>query len=143
MQNAKEAAIRAGYSRLIADRTASKLLGRRDIVNYIENLHIGLKRDQIIDLAVTALKRIAFYRPNDVVFLALKSSELTEKQIEELDLFQLSELKKLKDGGFEVKFSDRSKAIDSLITLADKIGDDNDADDFLKALTSNAGELDG
>lgn len=143
MQNAKEAAIRAGYSRLIADRTASKLLGRRDIVNYIENLHIGLKRDQIIDLAVTALKRIAFYRPNDVVFLALKSSELTEKQIEELDLFQLSELKKLKDGGFEVKFSDRSKAIDLLITLADKIGDDNDADDFLKALTSNAGELDG
>ncbi|MDE5852970.1 MAG: terminase small subunit [Oscillospiraceae bacterium] len=143
MQNAKEAAIRAGYSRLIADRTASKLLGRKDIVNYIENLHIGLKRDQIIDLAVTALKRIAFYRPNDVVFLALKSSELTEKQIEELDLFQLSELKKLKDGGFEVKFSDRSKAIDLLITLADKIGDDNDADDFLKALTSNAGELDG
>ncbi len=143
MQNAKEAAIRAGYSRLIADRTASKLLGRKDIVNYIENLHIGLKRDQIIDLAVTALKRIAFYRPNDVVFLALKSSELTEKQIEELDLFQLSELKKLKDGGFEVKFSDRSKAIDSLITLADKIGDDNDADDFLKALTSHTGELDG
>lgn len=138
LQNAKEAAIKAGYSRFIAEKTAQKLLVREDIKECLDKMKSGFKKDQIFNLTITALKRIIFYRPNDVLVLALKSQELSEKQIENLDLFQISEIKKLKDGGFEFKFADRVKAIDSLISLIDKIGDDSDVNDFLKALSSTS-----
>ena len=91
-------------------------------------------------MAIIALKRLIFCRPNDVLILALKSQELNENQIEKLDLFQISEIKKLKDGGFEFKFTDRIKAIDCLMSLIDKMSDKSGVDDFLKALSLEDGE---
>ena len=139
-QNPKEAAIKAGYSNASAEQTAQKLLSRKDINEYLEKIKIDLKKDQILGLAITALKRLIFCRPNDVLILALKSQDLSESQIENLDLFQISEIKKLKDGGFEFKFTDRIKAIDCLISLMDKMEDDSGAENFFRALALEDGE---
>ena len=139
-QNPKEAAIKAGYSSSSAEKTAQQLLYRQDINEYLKKIKTDLKKDQIISLAITALKRLIFYRPNDVLILALKSQELSENQIENLDLFQISEIKKLKDGGFEFKFTDRIKAIECLISLLDKMDDDSGAENFFKALALEDGE---
>ena len=139
-QNPKEAAIKAGYSSSSAEKTAQQLLYRLDINEKKKKIKTDLKKDQIISLAITALKRLIFYRPNDVLILALKSQELSENQIENLDLFQISEIKKLKDGGFEFKFTDRIKAIECLISLLDKMDDDSGAENFFKALALEDGE---
>ena len=139
-QNPKEAAIKAGYSSSTAEKTAQQLLYRQDINEYLEKIKTDLKKDQILSLAITALKRLIFCRPNDVLILALKSQDLSENQIENLDLFQISEIKKLKDGGFEFKFTDRIKAIECLISLLDKMDDDSGAENFFRALALEDGE---
>ena len=139
-QNPKEAAIKAGYSSLVAEKTAQKLLSKKDINEYLEKIKIDFKKDQILNLAILALKRLIFCRPNDVLILALKSQELNENQIEKLDLFQISEIKKLKDGGFEFKFTDRVKAIDCLTSLIEKMGEKSSLDDFFRALSLKDGE---
>lgn len=139
-QNPKEAAIKAGYSSLAAEKTAQKLLSKQDINEYLEKIKIDFKKDQILNLAILALKRLIFCRPNDVLILALKSQELNENQIEKLDLFQISEIKKLKDGGFEFKFTDRVKAIDCLTSLIEKMGEKSSLDDFFRALSLKDGE---
>ena len=139
-QNPKEAAIKAGYSSSAAEKTAQQLLARQDINEYLEKIKTDLKKDQILSLVITALKRLIFCRPNDVLILALKSQDLSETQIENLDLFQISEIKKLKDGGFEFKFTDRIKAIECLISLVDKMDDDSGAENFFRALALKDGE---
>ena len=67
-----------------------------------------LGREQILE----ALGRIALSSPNDAVTLAMEGKDC---YVKDLDLWGVSELKVAGNGGVEIKFADRVKAISLLL----------------------------
>lgn len=65
------------------------------------------------------LRRLAFGEITDAVTLLYESEENIISKLPQLDLFNVSEIKRPKGGGMEIKFFDRLKAIDKLRELAD------------------------
>ena len=60
------------------------------------------------------LKRLAFGEIKDAIYLLFANeSEIAEK-LPSLDLFNISEIKRPKGGGMEIKFFDRIKAVEKL-----------------------------
>ena len=70
-----------------------------------------LDREAILE----ALGKIALSRPNDAIALALAPQE---QYVPGLDLWGVSEFKVSGNGGVEVKFADRVKAISLLLECA-------------------------
>lgn len=79
-------------------------------------------------------KKIAFGDISDAVLLAFSDGESGE-DFSKLDLFTVSELKRPKGGGLEVKFFDRIKALQCLGELAAEETDDTS---FFEALEKSA-----
>ena len=65
--------------------------------------------------AIDGLRRLAFCKINDAVKILLAVHDFDAGLIAKLDLFPVSEIKKSKDGGLEIKFYDRLKAFEMLI----------------------------
>jgi hypothetical protein len=61
---------------------------------------------------------------------------MSAEEIEKLDLFNVSDIKRPKGGGLEIKFFDRLKALERL----EKIGgyDEGEQSSFVKALSDGA-----
>ena len=138
--NPKEAALRAGYSPKMAEKAAYKLLTRSEISAEIEEHLHSTRQGRLLEQAVTGLLRLAFGNTNDAALLALTHSELDQDAIEALDLYSIAELKKHRDGGFEVKFADRLKAIEALVSIARQLQPQEDTAGFLEALMGCAEE---
>lgn len=64
------------------------------------------------------LRRLAFGEITDAVTLLYESEENIIAKLPSLDLFNVSEIKRPKGGGMEIKFFDRLKAIDKLRELS-------------------------
>lgn len=137
-QNPQEAAIKAGYSKINAQKKAHKLLNKPEIQEELKKLKNELDNNQLTNWAIVILKRIIFCTPNDTINLALTHENLTEQQIEKLNLFQISEIKKLKDGTLEIKFIDKLKAVACLMEIANNFKNSNTANNLLTALTQNS-----
>ena len=60
------------------------------------------------------LSRLAFGEISDAVSLLYMSDEEALKRLPELNLFNVSEIKRPKGGGMEIKFFDRIKACEKL-----------------------------
>ena len=82
------------------------------------------------------LEKLCFGKPNDIVKLVLYNDSLTQYQLARLDLTAVSEIKKGKDGAFEIKLIDRIKALEYWESL-ETLGSDG-AESFLKALGDSA-----
>ena len=111
--NPREAAFRAGY-KLFPEKKALQLLRSSAVRKRIEELkaeQTGAKED-----FKTGLRRIAFGSVADAVKLML-AENVTEQEIEGLDLFNVAEIKRPKGGGMEIKFFDRFKALERLSQL--------------------------
>ncbi len=65
---------------------------------------------------IQALERLAFGKITDAIKL-LFCDELNTRMLNRLDLFPVSEIKRLKGGGMEIKFYDRLKALQYLQEL--------------------------
>lgn len=63
------------------------------------------------------LRHLAFGEIHDAVSLLFESEERILQRLPELDLFNVSEIKRVKGGGMEIKFFDRLKALDRLESL--------------------------
>ena len=111
--NPREAAFRAGY-KLFPDKKALALLESEEIQSRIRQ--IREKRFSEKDDFKAGLRRIAFGSIADAVKLMLADS-ITDREIEGLDLFGISEIKRQKGGGMEIKFFDRLKALEKLSQL--------------------------
>ena len=85
------------------------------------------------------LARLAFGSVNDAVSLIF-SDQPTPYAIAHSDLFNISDIKRVKGGGVEVKFFDRQKALEKLLELDDKLQSDSKADDFLSAVCRTSDE---
>lgn len=130
-RNAEESAIASGISPLKAKIEGLKMLSRKSVKNAVERKDTDTK---ISDEEITAgLERLAFGRTNDAVSLAF-SEEVTPHQLMKADLFNVSEIKKVKGGGVEIKFFDRQKALERLWDYKEKIHSRGNAMALVEAL---------
>ena len=120
--NGREACARSGYN--FPEKTSAKLLKRKEILSYINKLS-KLKNKTSADVKAGYM-RLAFGCISDAVsLLFLPEEEITKEKIEKLDLFNVSEIKKQKGGGLEIKFFDRLKALKELSELYEKDTEEN------------------
>lgn len=131
---ARGSAARAGYC-VAPRRSAEKLLAREDIRTEISRL----EKAAVAPSVEKGLKRLAFGSVADAMKLMLCEETLSPQDIEKLDLFNVSEIKRPKGGGLEIKFFDRLKALERLEKLG--AGEDTVQSSFVQALSDGAKQL--
>lgn len=132
---ARGSAARAGYC-VAPRRSAEKLLAREDIRTEISRLE---KAAAVAPSVEKGLKRLAFGSVADAMKLMLCEETLSPQDIEKLDLFNVSEIKRPKGGGLEIKLFDRLKALERLEKLG--AGEDTVQSSFVQALSDGAKQL--
>jgi hypothetical protein len=83
------------------------------------------------------LRRLAFGEIQDAVSLLFESEENILHTLPKLDLFNVSEIKRVKGGGMEIKFFDRLKALDKLSQVVNS-NESMSASSFYDALEKSA-----
>lgn len=83
------------------------------------------------------VEKLAVSRVNDAVRLAYLTSE-DMGQLEELDLTPVTEFKRNKDGGVEIKFVDRLAALQWLL---EQQGGSPEADELRRAIAAGGAEV--
>ena len=101
--------MKSGY--MFPERSALRLLRRTDIAQEIARIDKQRETTQN-DIAI-GYQRLAFGCISDAVCL-LFSDEVSREEIEKMDLFNISEIKRKKGGDIEIKFFDRLKALEKL-----------------------------
>lgn len=112
--NIKDAAIDAGIEPSRAGRDGLRLFARPSVRKQIEKERGDIYANGS-DIRA-GLERLAYGRVNDAAALVF-ADEPDADMIARADLFNVSELKKVKGGGVEVKFFDRQKALERLCEL--------------------------
>lgn len=127
--NVYEAAIFAGASRAAAAFEGLKLFFTKSVRRKITEAK--LEKEECA--AEQALRRIAFGRINDAVNLVF-ADEVTPEMIEQADLYCVSEIKRIKGGGVEIKFFDRQKAAERLIDIENERSGAANAENLISAI---------
>jgi phage terminase small subunit len=132
--SAEEAAARAGFPRESALTEGIELLKTEECRQLIAQL-----REVLSDSGSVAagLKRLAFGSCSDAVYLVFADELPPAGVIEKLDLFNVSEIKRVKGGGVEVKLFDRLKALEKLFELETAFNDRGKAESLIRALTGD------
>lgn len=131
--DARGCAARAGY--IVAPRrSAARLLAREEI--RAEITRIEKEKKATAALVEKGLRRLAFGSVTDALKLMLSEENLTAEEIEKLDLFNVSDIKRPKGGGLEIKFFDRLKALERLEKLGS--GEEDTQSSFVQALSEGA-----
>lgn len=91
-------------------------------------------------LVRAGLERLAFGAANDAALLVCAEELPAPVQLAQLDLYNVSELKRIKGGGLEVKFFDRQRALERLYDLAAGADSAQAAQALLTALQGNPQE---
>ncbi|MCI1268350.1 MAG: terminase small subunit [Ruminococcus sp.] len=84
---------------------------------------------------MSGFNRLAFGSPNDAVYLVFSDELPPADIISKLDLFNVSEIKRLKGGGVEVKLFDRQKALEKMLDCLCSADNSSSAASLLNALT--------
>lgn len=113
--NVRISAVMAGYG-TNPEQVGLHLLLRSDITDRI-NKYRKAKLNLLDNLAVVGYERLAFGSIADCIQLLYMDKPEDVSKIEQMDLFMISEIKKPKDGSMEIKFFDRSKALEKLVEL--------------------------
>ena len=101
--------MKSGY--MFPEKSAIKLLRRQDIAQEIARIDKQREATQK-DISI-GYQRLAFGCISDAVKL-LFSDEISPEEIEKMDLFSISEIKRKKGGDIEIKFFDGLKALEKL-----------------------------
>ncbi len=136
--NLREAASRAGF-RIFPERAGLKILQKEAAVSEIKRLKSKMELSSVD--AASGLKRVAFGSVTDAVKL-LFAEDITDEQLETLDLFSISEIKRPKGGGMEIKFFDRVKALEKLSEISSN-QEDAPVQSFYDAIIKGADALNG
>lgn len=130
--NIFEAAIKAGFSQQTALAEGIRILSQSKYKKLVSKL--SGEKMQSKELISTGLERLAFGSSNDAAFLVFSEENITPERIASLDLFNVSEIKKVKGGGVEVKFFDRQKAMEKIYDYASGDNTENAASNLIEAL---------
>lgn len=133
-RNPKEAAALLGARKPL--ETGLKMMNDREVIAEIERI---CKRKRPIGEAAQGLRRIAFGSVADAIKL-LRDWDTIEN-IDELDLFSVSEIKFSKSGGMEIKFFDRIKALEKLAFLDNEGDSQTPVAPFIEAVHEGAKRL--
>lgn len=131
----RRSAFEAGY-RILPNKSALKLLEKQKVRDYLDS--ILNNQEGFCGEVEAGFRRLAFGSSADAVKL-LFADDLTDEQIESLDLFNVSDIKKPKGGGIEIKFFDRLKALEMLSGVSSLNPDG--ALPFYKALEKSVCEI--
>lgn len=131
--DARGCAARAGFS-VMPQRTAAKLLARDDVRAEISRLE--KEKKSAASCVEKGLMRLAFGSVADAMKLMLCEETMSAEEIEKLDLFNVSDIKRPKGGGLEIKFFDRLKALERLEKLGGE--EENTQSSFVQALAEGA-----
>ena len=71
-------------------------------------------KDDIKEYVKNGLLRLATGQSNDAVKLVFADEMPNQDELERMDLFNVSEIKRVKGGGVEIKLFDRQKAFEKL-----------------------------
>ena len=123
--NVKEAAIYAKLGKN-GETAALEILRKKTATAYIKKQ--SLAKAQI--KAAVSLRRLAFGRCNDAVKLMFMQPEEVLQNIDELDLFNVYEIKKSATGNLEIKFFDKIKALSVLYSSGEEFDDDKSSGFF-------------
>ncbi len=135
-RNGREAAAKSGY--VFPEKSALRLLKRENVIAEIERLDESRKRNER-DISAGYF-RLAFGCVSDAVKLIF-SDEVDTERIEEMDLFNISEIKRKKGGDIEIKFFDRLKALQQLYEMTEPSGACDSG--FYSAIEKGAAALKG
>lgn len=138
-RNARNAAAKAGYG-ILTHRSAAKLMSREEIRKEIEQ--IDRTRLVSAEEVISGYRQLAFGSVADALKLVYYDERPDKYELESLELFNVSEIKKPKGGGIEIKFFDRLKALEHLEALSSGQSDDS-ALPFYLALEKSAAALRG
>ena len=141
-QNWKEASIKAGYPALSAEKTAAKLMGREEIKQQICEYSKQKDMEYLQAMVLSGLERLAFGEINDIIQLMVKGNELDEKQLQNLNLYMVSEIKQ-KDGCLEVKLFDRYQALKLIQELIQLKQNHGTTEEFLQAFVEGTKQWGG
>lgn len=137
-RSVREAAARAGY-RVLPELKGLRLMQRKDILREIDRL---TREMQTENDARAGLRRLSFGSVSDAVRL-LYEKEVTPEMLEQMDLFQVSEIKRGVNGGIEMKFFNRLQALEKLSSLEEQSGSSSSSAPFYEALEKGAKALYG
>lgn len=109
--SAEEAAYNAGFEKN-PRRVGEELLCRKEISEEINRLST-CRAKALSEAERIGYQRLAFGKITDAVSL-LYMDKPDYEQLEHMDLFLVSEIRRPKDGAMEIKFFDRLKALEKL-----------------------------
>ena len=135
--NAEEAALKAGFDKENALAEAVKCLKAESCRKNIASLRENLSDNGNV---TAALRRLAFGSCSDAVYLVFAEELPPPDVLGRLDLFNVSEMKRVKGGGIEIKLFDRLKALEKLYELENAFSNHDKAADLIKALSDSAEE---
>lgn len=137
----REAAARAGFRRK-PELNGIRLLEKESVRVEIERLEQRLHTEQEIR---DGYRRLAFGPVTDAVKLLFLEEAPSPGQLEEMDLFPITEIKRPRTGGIEMKFCDRLKALEKLAQLEAQETQETQENgaSFYQALESGARALRG
>jgi hypothetical protein len=133
--NVKEAAINAGFNENEAAYEGMRILGRKSSQRIIAAL---LEKTKMPGLVKAGLERLAFGDVNDAVRLAFSDELPSDKELSAMNLFNVSEIKRVKGGGVEIKLFDRLKAFEKLWELESSADVKTSAESFFSAIKKGA-----
>lgn len=134
--NISEAAVMAGCSRSSALEWGMEILKKKkynQLISQLRTIFSSETRNQVM----SGLERLAFGDTRDAALLVLSEEPVTEDMLMKLDLFNVSELKRVKGGGVEVKFFDRQKALEKMMEYAGSADQRSAAKSLLNALAGD------
>lgn len=137
--NVREAAVRAGFSSDSALEEGVACLEDPRCRELISQLRSVLSDSGGV---ISGLKRLAFGSCSDAVYLAFSEELPPPSVIDRLDLFNVSEIKRDKGGGVEIKLFDRQKALEKLFEYENSCSDRGNAESLIAALTKQPSEVD-
>lgn len=132
--NITEAARRAGFPHDSAYEAGLKTLTMPAYRRLVQRLgaQSPLSPQQLVQ---AGLERLAFGSANDAVYLICAEELPAPAQLAALDLYNVSELKRIKGGGLEVKFFDRQRALERIYEYANSADTAAAAGSLLAALS--------
>lgn len=115
--NISEAAVMAGCEREKALVWGINILRKKKYCQLTSELR-SLFAAEAKSKVMSGLERLAFGDARDAALLVIGDEQPAEEEIRKLDLYNVSEIKRVKGGGVEVKLFDRQKALEKMMEYA-------------------------
>lgn len=134
--NISEAAVMAGCERSNSLEWGMGILRKRKYSRLVSQLR-SVMNAEVRTQVMAGLERLAFGDFRDAAMLVLREEPPTAEELQNLDLYNISEIKRVKGGGVEVKFFDRQKALEKMMEYAGNADQRAAAKSLLNALSGD------